>query len=494
MPKKSSQRHRTGLLGLLLMALMVLSGCFNIGNITEMDQTLPKSPDLGLYPEWTFQQAHPLTEGAKIPEPGIYKGMQVLLSKSLVRLGNEMVEDPDIKAMQVQGYEYFLTRYKVSPKDVGLRDGLMDVLSISDAKGFSARVFVVDEAHIAVERNNILFHFQRSPMDGSVTGKGQPKIPAPAQNKKKDQANGVLIGLRGSRTITDLAMGPAAYRTLWIQVNEQGAIQVYEVADLLFPRDIFYRMKVHRQENAQVIWETLSIENLTDHTEIRESLPTEDTSRYTNITFLSNDYFSAEQRWAPTKYPGPFQYYSTRTIKKPDYENRVSLTDLFGSEGTQALETAVRAAISTAKVPEGIDLRQPDEKAFLLKRYSGRWIYEARINDSERFSKDFFSFRVNLPDNQRVYRYDNLAPKWPQIRSAFPKTKDAVASLNGKFTILRTDNALQIFRRDAKGALLAKPEIEIPLHSEEIIMHEWARGSYVEEWAKVVKGLGKRIK
>ncbi len=301
-------------------------------------------------------------------------------------------------------------------------------------------------------------------------------------------ASGVLIGLRQARQETETgSLGPAHYRTLWIAQARGKPLVVYEIPDILFPRNVFYRLKVERQENIDVVRETVTIENLQDGSITREAASPEGLSRLSDITFISNDYFSAASRLVPDKSPGPLEQYSTRHVDQPSYENRIAITGLFGPEGISVMESAAQSALSNADSALTTQLGDLKEDSYILRRYNGRWIYQGMINSQAGYEGESLAYPINFRDNYRVYHYDTLQPRWTEIVRAVPGALDAVSSPGDQFTVVRTPGRLLVYGRDGAGQLAKAPMAELPIEDEEIIMHEWALDSYVEEWTRTAR-------
>ena len=488
------RRHKLLILLFLLCLPFTLSGCFLNSTVLAVDQTMPKTPKLALAPFWVFDQAYSLDPDNQDIDGDYFKGLGMILSGEVIQIGTDTVSKPSIKVMRIKTYDYFLTRYKIAPQQVGLTDSEMVLYTITDAKGFSARIYRVNDNRVALERNNILLYFNQTEelTDTGIIVKtdstGNPSSTPPSN------ANGVMIGLRGQReTDKDGVFGPSPYRTLWITQKRGHGVEVYEVPDILFPRNVFYQLKVERQENIDVVRETLVLKNLADQTVTREAAPPQGLSRFSDITFVSNDYLSVAGRLNLEKDQGEMNLYSTRNIANLMYENRVGITDLFGPEGLPIMKSAANIAIANAKPAQVEGLGPMQENSFILKRYNGRWIYEGRINSADEESDKGLTFPMNFRDNVRVYRYDTLEPNWSQIRNSVPAALDAVSSPDDFFTVVRTKDELLIYSKDPSGNLLDSPIAKIDLQDEEIIMHEWALGNFVDDWSTIVKQLGQQI-
>lgn len=480
------------ILWILLMSLL-LGGCSISKTVLAIDETMPRTPKLELAPYWIFDSAYSLNPDNQDIDEDYFEGLSAYLSNDRIIIGSDSIEKPNLKAMQVKTYEYFLTRYKIAPSEVGLNEDVVAVYTVTDAKGFSERIYKLNDERIAIERNNILLYFNQTDhleqtnieMDTDTLGEPVKKPPS--------SANGLLLGLRKKRVEFNGVPGESDYRTLWIAQSKDKPLELYEVEDILFPRNVFYKMSVERQENIDVIQENIVIQNLADGSEVREVASEEGNSRLSDITFVSNDYFSVRSGIHPGREIGGMQFYSTRNVSNPQYDNRIGITDIFGPEGINVMDTAAKIALSAQKPEESVGLVEIKENSFILKRYNGRWIYEGRINAEDSYEDNFLTYPMNFRDNYRVYRYDNLTPRWSEILSLVPDAQDAVASPDAFFTVIRTKSKLLIYPRQEDGSLKIEPLVTIPLDDEEIIMHEWALGDFVGEWSKIVKQSGRPI-
>lgn len=490
---KKSINKLVRLLGILILGLS-LSGCFINSSILAVDQTLPRTPKLDLAPYWIFDRAYSLDPNNQDIDGDYFKGLGAYLSADLVQIGTDTVQKPDMKVMRIKTYDYFLTKYKIAPQQVGLTESQMILYTITDVKGFSARIYKINDDRIALERNNILLYFNKTDelkntgITVSTDAAGNPTKVTPSN------ANGVLIGLRGERPVdASGALGAATYRTLWISQKRGEAMKIYEVPDILFPRNVFYQLKVERQENIEVVRETIVLKDLSDQTVTRETTSPAGLSRFSDITFISNDYLSVASRLDPEKVAGEMELYSTRSITNLDYESRIGITDLFGPEGINVMRSAAGVAIANAKPAQLSGLGEMKEDSFILKRFNGRWIYEGRINSLEESTDKDLTFPMNFRDNLRVYRYDTLVPNWSEIRRRVPAAQDAVSSPDDFFTVVKTKDQLLIYPKDAAGDLAAEPSFKLDAPAEQIIMHEWALGSFVDDWSGFVDALGKPL-
>ncbi len=477
----------------LLAAMISLGGCSFSNTVLAIDETMPRSPKLELAPYWIFESAYSLDPDIEDIDEDYFKGLGAYLSKDRIIIGTDSVENPNLKAMHIKTYEYFLTRYKISPMDVGLTEETIELYTVTDAKGFSERIYKLTDDRIAIERNNILLFFDRTDHLEKTNIQVTTDTLGNPVKKTPSNANGVLIGLRSQRREEDGVPGASEYRTLWITQAKDGPLEIYQVEDILFPRNVFYRMSVERQENMDVIRENIVIRNLADGSEVRENAPGEMMSRLSDITFISNDYFSVISGVYPDRRIGPLQYYSTRNVANPDYDLRIGITDFFGPEGINVMESAAEIAFSGLNSAEAAGLTQLMENSFILKRYNGRWIYEGRINAADPQSEKHLTYPMNFRDNYRVYRYDSLMPRWSEIRSLVPDARDAVSSPDPFFTVVRTNSRLLVYPRMENGELGPEPLAALELDDEEIIMHEWALGNFVSEWSKVVRQLGEPV-
>lgn len=484
---KRLSRLKIFLTSLLILLPVSLTGCIGV-MVQAVDETLPRVPNFGLAPYWIFDSAYSLDPDNQDIDSSYFEDLGLYIANDQIIIGTDIVLEPDLKVMEVRAYEYFLTRYKITPQEVGLSEDSLVTYTVTDAKGFSARIFQLAEDRIALERNNILLYFNRTD-ELSDTGiqVRTDTLGTPKPGSSSD-ANGVLIGLRQDREDN----GTSSYRTLWIARERGGPITIYEIPEILFPRNVFYQLSVEHQENIDVIRETITIRNLSDGTIYREEAPPEGTSRLSDITFISNDYFSVASHLAEDRAHGPLDTYSTRHVNQPSFQSRIGITGLFGPEGINVMEAAARSALSSAESSVTNQLDDLREDSFILRRYNGRWIYEGIIDSREPGGKSL-TYPINFRDNYRVYHYDNLEPRWTEIVRIVPDALDAVSSPGNLFTVVRTRTKLTVYAKNDEGKISGAPLAEIPLENEEIIMHEWALDSYVEEWTKTARLYGRPL-
>lgn len=470
---------------LLIFSLILFTGCSAKNMMLDIDQTMPQVPDLPLHAYWTFQDAKSLDRANPKIDKGYYEGLGLYITAQRMKIGRDEVPMPRLKAMNIKTYDYFLTKYRMSPQEVGIPETQIPMITVTDAKGFAARIFQLEEDRIALERNGILVFFTKV---ASLEDTGlQTGIPTQEDDMANDKANGVLIGLRGARTVTPDGIGEASYRTIWLCQKKGGPLEVYIVPNILFPKDVFYEFRVERGENREAAQETIVIENLSSGQESREGAAEPGVSRYNNLTFISNDYLSLESRLYKGKEEGAFQYYSTRNVDRLNYEDRVSITDLFGPEGQSVMKTAYEQGLSTKEDALRQDLDDYQANSFILKRGRGRWAYEGRVNNQRPHSDNFLTYPMIFRDNEKVYRYDDLEPSWSDIKRRVPEAKDAISSPGDYFVVVQTENQLLVYPK-LKGQLGDEPLANFSTPGETIVMHEWARGDYVNKWtAEVTK-------
>lgn len=486
------KRSKAALLAWLIAMLSILAGCnLRSSYVADIDDTMPLKGALPLDPYWVYEKAYRL--GPKVTEldDPMLQGLTMSISANEFALGQNVVEDPDIKVLRAKTYEYFLTSYRVTTHDVGITDEFTEVYTITDAKGFTVKLFKLGDASVAVEQSGVLMFFKPSEASDHST-LASATSPGTDSTGAASEANGVLIGLRAERRVTENILGQAGYRTIWISLDREGSMEIYEVPNILFPRNEFYIMSVDRKENIEVVNESVVVTRLSDGATAQQSIAPSKVSRFSNITFIANDYFSIETRLAEGKGTGPFQYYFTKNLDEPNLEANTKITDIYGAEGLSIMEAAAKAEISQGQ--SRLDRFAPlDESAFILRRRNGGWEFQGRLNAPEKYSDRYVTFPMDFPDNSKLYGFDAIAPRWADIKATVPNGVDAVSSPEDFFLAVKTEENLLIFKKD-NGRISATPVAVLNLHDgETIIMHEWATGSNVNEWGDIVKKLGKPV-
>ena len=159
MGKKSNKLYV--ILWVLLMSI-TLGGCSISNTVLAIDETMPRTPKLELAPYWVFDSAYSLNPDNHDIDEDYFNGLGAYLSNERIIIGTDSIENPNLKAMQVKTYEYFLTRYKISPSEVGLTEDIVAVYTVTDAKGFSERIYKLSDEKIAIERNNVLLYLNKT--------------------------------------------------------------------------------------------------------------------------------------------------------------------------------------------------------------------------------------------------------------------------------------------------------------------------------------------
>jgi hypothetical protein len=154
-----------------------------------------------------------------------------------------------------------------------------------------------------------------------------------------------------------------------------------------------------------------------------------------------------------------------------------------GAQGRDALLNGNLQAVELIK-KEGNTVinHEPISESFSIHRQNGHWQLMGRVNYQREGNIKYrdFNLRIAPPDN--LIFYDTLVLSWYKIRDRVPDAADAFTSPNKDIALVKTKNKLLIFKIEP-GQLAEIPLAEIELAQEtEIIMAEWAVGSYVESW------------
>ena len=76
---------------------------------------------------------------------------------------------------------------------------------------------------------------------------------------------------------------------------------------------------------------------------------------------------------------------------------------------------------------------------------------------------------------------------WKELKIKFPFIKDAYTSPNGRIAIVLLDNKLLVYEIK-EDEIDLNPLLNIDIkENEEVIMAEWANGSYVDYWENAFK-------
>ncbi|MCR1953013.1 hypothetical protein NSA50_18605 [Clostridium sp. DSM 100503] len=278
---------------------------------------------------------------------------------------------------------------------------------------------------------------------------------------------------------------------MWISFKDNKLQPILEKDNIIFPRmNGVWSIKSEVVDNGERILEYFTAHPLDGRIEI-DSLEDSNENIYKNINFISNDYISIE-KYEGKNFNNEFPIYQTIPVDNINNENGISIEEIYSNEAKEKYEKDFNDTLETLSQEERSYLNtNVDYSNFTIKRIEGKWNIVGKIPTIDN-TKDGIDYRISLNLNKRILNYDTLLISWKDLKGKFPFIKDAYTSPTGRMAIILFNDKLLVYEmedRDIKGS----PLITIDLNNnEEVIMAEWASGSYVDLWAKAFKG-GKEI-
>jgi len=151
-------------------------------------------------------------------------------------------------------------------------------------------------------------------------------------------------------------------------------------------------------------------------------------------------------------------------------------------------KTIYKDMISEEKLLADIDI-------LFLKRKNGSWTVQVPLfykfnhygnGSSWYYLTEYVECDIKLPG--AITSHDTLCLDWNTIRQKIPQAKDAVSSPEKDMLAVLTPEELLIFLDPEKG--INKPALKIAVdNNESIILNQWATGSYVAKWDKIISTL-----
>jgi len=199
---------------------------------------------------------------------------------------------------------------------------------------------------------------------------------------------------------------------------------------------------------------------------------------YKIIDYVGNDYIAVE------KNTGEMSRLQVLPVDKLSSEAVIKISVLLDETGKDTFINAYKEtakALSKDSKARFLAGEYPDEN-FGLSRKDGHWIFKGRINYQSDGMPEYTDYELKIAPPSNLIFYDSLVLSWYKIRDRVPDAVDAFTSPNKDIALVKTKNKLLVFRI-SPGQLVGDPIKEIRLkEGTDIIMAEWATGSYVENW------------
>lgn len=486
----------------VIILALLLSGCSS-GALDTVGKII--SPNNNLMPivgRWEIEKAlnSDFTE-VKNEDKENWTSKILQFSKEYVQVGEELYIEPQFKIKRVATDQYLLYRHKQPAEEYGIRDGEIYVITIAAKDLYSVDAILLDNGKLIIEVEDYILYLNKvsNEVDNSLIDKlkentkdntDEPINKAPART-------GLVIGLKytGNDRKGEVEY---KYRTLWIGAEDKKLRPVMETEGIFFPRhDGFWRIEMERiilENRVEDVFYSYSV--LNGSTEELNNLGLDidkwgdKTGSITrSISYVCNNYVVIESI-GEGGYASSSDRWKQNSLQLQLVDNLpnlkgIKISDIAGETGVRALNNGRREALyqPDMSIIKLLD-RTPQDENYGLFRVAGHWLFKGRLNYESQGVYKFSNFNINIIPPPEVVFYDDLWVPWTQIKDRVPEAIDAYTSPNKDIAVIVAKDRILIYEIN-NGALGETPIKKISLkNGETVIMAEWAKGSYMENWEK----------
>lgn len=486
-----------------IICILLLSGCSG-GDVNTVGKII--SPNNSLMPitgKWQIEKVvkSDFTD-IKTEDNKKWDLKTVQFSKEFVQLGEELFKEPQYKIKKVNTDEYLLYMHKQPADKYGIRDSEIYVITITARDMYSVDAILLKDGKLILEVGDYILYLDKlsDNVDNSIIYKLNEENKMNDTNvstNKTSGRTGLVLGLRytGRDSKGEIEY---KYRTLWIGAENKKLHPVMETGGIFFPRHGgFWRIESRRitgGNRTEDVFYAYSVlnggkEKLNDLTIDAGKWRDKTGSIIRNISYICNDYVGIESTGSGG-YSNGSDKWNQNTIQLQLVDNlpnlkSVKISDISGETGIQALSNGKRDMLKQLDM-ENIDLQDkvPQDENYGLFRAAGHWLFKGRLDYKDQGKYKFCDFNINIIPSSDLVFYDDLWVSWTQIKDRVPEAVDAYTSPNKDIAIIITKDRILIYAINA-GTLGDTPIKRINLkNGETVIMAEWARGSYMENWEK----------
>lgn len=481
-------------LSLIFIFLFTLNvGCSKVNGKDTQAIKAPDNNNLKIKGVWSIDYIRILDEEIENKEDILsLEDSLISISNSNFSIFNRSYSNPKYK-LKVVDREYVLS-YELNLKleDIIEEDSKWDVISIIASNTIIGEFIYIDNETGYLFYDGVLLNLKKIDDNPKDLDYQENAINSEAVLEDYNSDVGIMLGLKTPRKeLEDGSYSSETYKTLWISFKNNELQTILEKENIIFPRmNGIWSIRSEFVDNGESVLEYFTAEPLDGKIDM-EKLEESNESIYKSINFISNDYISIE-KYEGKNFNNSFPIYETIPIDNINSANGISIEEIYSNEAKEKYKKDFNDTLDTLS-EEKINILNTDidYSNFTIKRIEGKWNLVGKIpaiNNDE----DGVDYRISLNPNKKILNYDTLLISWKDLKGKFPFIKDAYTSPTGRMAIILFNDKLLVYEienRDIKGS----PLITIDLNNnEEVIMAEWASGSYVDLWAKAFKD-GKEI-
>ncbi|MDA8442020.1 MAG: hypothetical protein M0Z55_06550 [Peptococcaceae bacterium] len=476
------------LLGVVL-AMLMLGGCSSPAWVTAGKIMPPVNNDCPLEGKWKVLEnlsanAH---AGRKNQQ---WVGDSAQFTRGVAMLGGYVWNNPTYKVKNVNSAAYLMTKYITLSSTLVPNNKKVDVITVSAAANFLGEFMKIDNTQIIafVQNNALLLQKVSDRVDISIASANSNVFDL--NNGSKAGASGVLLGLKVPQN------NDYTYQTIWVAADNKKLHPLLTENNIFFPRiNGFWVLQVRDVLNQGNRDDELSAHDVSTKVPVTQAssmsinqrqVPAETNRRI--IDYIGNDYVTIDNDIGGKK------WLQVLPVDKISSEVGIKVSDLLGTRGLSAYNSARDQAVRALK-NAGVTSIDEDksEEDFGLSRKNGHWYLQGRINYQKDGSSRFKDFNIDLIPPANLIFFDTLFLNWQNIKDRVPDAIDAFTSPNRDIALIKTKTKLFVYGI-SDDQLDNDPLAQIELKAgENIIMAEWATGSYVDNWEKAFLDNGAKL-
>ncbi|VYU18530.1 hypothetical protein [Clostridium tertium] len=473
---------------LLILLFTLIVGCSKVDGKDTQSIKAPKNESLSIGGAWKIEDINILDEEIENTEEILKQsGNLISISNNKVSIFNKEYLNPSFK-LKVVDEDYVLS-YELNLKINDIIDDIskLDVISIIDSNSIVGEFIHLDEDNGYLFYSGMLIKLFREDKSPKDIENSKDKVEAEFLNEDYNSDVGAMIALKTPRTLNeDGTYSAEEYRTLWVSFKDQKLQPTIEKENIVFPRlngiwtiesDIYNRDDKHV--------EYFTAKPLEGKVEENNLVLYSDQNIYKNINFISNDYISIE-KYEGNSFNNIFPIYQTVPIDNINSNVGISIDEIFSGDAKEKYKNDFNEALNTLSDSKKDLVSAVDYTNFTLKRNEGKWTLNSNIITDD-LEEDGITFKLSLSPSKKLLNYDTLLIPWKDLKGKFPFITDAYTAPTGRLAFIVLNDKLLIYELEDKNIKGNPLEVINLRNDEEIIMVEWASGSYVSTWSRAFK-------
>lgn len=481
------------LLGIIFI-FTIITGCSKVNGKDTQAIKAPYNNDLQIEGIWNIDYINIIDNEIENKNEVLdLEDSQINISNKDITILNKTYINPKYKLKIVDKTYTLSYEFNLKLEDLVDEGSKFDVISIIDSNTIIGEFVLINKSNGYLFYDGLILKLIKKDNSPKKTEIISSEVKEDEVLEDYNSEVGVMLGMKTPRRLMDDGnYTNEEYKTLWISFKNGTLQPIIEKNNIIFPR-----MSGIWSISSEIINNDINhhIEYLTakplDGREEDQLLERETTNVYKNINFVSNDYISIE-KYEGDNFKNKFPIYQTVPIDNINSRNGLNIEEIYNIDSKEKYKKEFNQTIDTL----------PDEKKdlldininysnFTIKRIEGKWSLVGNIPAIDN-NNDGIEYRISISPSKKILNYDTLLVSWRDLIDDFPFIKDIYTAPTGRIAIIVFSDKISVYEmedRNIKGSPLMNIQLS---DGEEVIMAEWASGSYVDSWAKAFKD-GKQI-